>query len=311
MAPKRARDPTSPVAKRRRTFFSSNLLFPPNIAATNKPASTPTARVLAALDSTVYPRRAPGRGPRLRKLRKNDLVDPTPSSPPESMKAPRVSRITRPHRSSTTHKTCSTSSADLKLPAFVSTRRADATFRVAEAQTAQSTNSKLSEVMEIAMRSSISGREQPCMRDQTWTFMGVQPDKNIEKAAESEASPRKKKKCMAAGLDCQNANAKSPRNSVSKVLKRHDISNEAPSKGGTVVRPRRTVAQASSSFDQTFPPLPYDDGYRHFSGQEHDFVLPFDISSGVENDSLAGIKKPMTFQRIRRSKLLKVRRSSK
>lgn len=51
----------------------------------------------------------------------------------------------------------------------------------------------------------------------------------------------------------------------------------------------------------TFPPLPYDYGFEWFFGQEHDFVLPYNIQQESEGGILDGKRKPAPFQWIRNS----------
>lgn len=297
-----------PAVKKRRTFFSSNLPFLPKIPASSRPATTPSERVLAALGPPVVRHPSSERPVRVRKQVRNDQPVETEKAKP-GPKEPTSPRIPRPPR--TTSKPLIPVKPARKLPVVVATRRANASSRADKAQSAQSTNSKLSAAMEMAMRSTISGRAKPYMRDNTWTVMSVPP---MGKGKEKVRAPGGKKEYMAAGFYCQNANAKSPHKLVSKVLKKHQVVKKVKrrGKGKKVERPKRggVAAQASTTEEKenaenaenAFPPLPYDHGYDHFFGKEHEFVLPYNIQWEAENGSLDGKKKPMPYQKLRGSR---------
>ena len=72
-------------------------------------------------------------------------------------------------------------------------RRANASSRIpttTKAQTAHLANSKLSAAMEMAMRSTISGRERPYMRDNTWAVIAM--DSKKKRKADESSSGKKK-----------------------------------------------------------------------------------------------------------------------
>jgi len=318
MAPTKPRV-SDPGAKKRRTFFSSNLPFLPKIAGTSRPATTPSDKVLAALLPPVSRDPSPERQSRARKqVRKDEELHQAASldmvPPADLPKQPTPPRITRPIRTSASSKSLvvepKASSVPWRKPsAVITNRRASAPVRTTKAQTAQSTNSKLSAALEMAMRSTISGRATPYMRDNTWNVMTVTSAKARGKIKEKEGAPGRKKEYMSAGFYCQDADAVSPHKLVSKVLRRQKVlqkvQGKGKGKGKEVVRPKHAAAQATtgSDHDLSFPPLPYDHGHDHFFGQEHEFVLPYNIQWEAENGSLDGKKKPTPFQKIRGSTL--------
>jgi hypothetical protein len=121
-----------------------------------------------------------------------------------------------------------------------------------------------------------------------------QDDGGVEKAnlastSTSAAATSKGKQYMTAGFYCQDANAKSPYKLINKIL--------GTKKGGS----RRNVAASTGIGGLSFPPLPYDHGYEHFFGREHDFVLPFNIHNAASNGALNDKKKPAPYQKVRGS----------
>jgi hypothetical protein len=107
-----------------------------------------------------------------------------------------------------------------------------------------------------------------------------------------------KKDYMTSGLYCQNATAESPHKLINKVLDRRQAELKqlrAAAKGKSRARSPPTTNGPS------FPPLPYDHGYQHFFGQEHEFKLPYNIQYEAESGALDGKKKPSPYQKIRGS----------
>lgn len=122
------------------------------------------------------------------------------------------------------------------------------------------------------------------------------PDEGSKATAKSASTSMsalatsKGKQYMNAGFYCQDANAKSPFKLVNKIL--------GTKKNGT----KRTAAAISAGTSGlSFPPLPYDHGYEHFFGREHDFVLPFNIHNAASNGALNDKKKPAPYQKVRGS----------
>ena len=179
------------------------------------------------------------------------------------------------------------------VPPVVATRRAT------KAQSAQSTNSKLSANMEMAMRSTISGREKPYMRDNTWTVMAVSKRKGKAKAEVA------KKEIIAVGIYSHDTKAKSTRKCVKRVFERREVvkrvngkkkaKGKGKGKGREVFRPERTARTSIPlASNQSFP-LP-EHRRNPMSGPEHDFEFP-DIVPEAEIGSLNG-EKPAPYQKI-------------
>jgi hypothetical protein len=101
---------------------------------------------------------------------------------------------------------------------------------------------------------------------------------------------------MEAGFYCQDDFAKSPHKLVSKVLMRREAESKLKSK-----YPKANAAYRPELNRPAFPPLPYDYGYELFFGEQHDFVLPFNIRSESENGLLDGKKKPAPYSKLRAS----------
>lgn len=135
------------------------------------------------------------------------------------------------------------------------------------------------------------------------------PKKDKGKGKEKNAGGPSKK-YMTSGFYCQDANAKSPFKLVNQVLSRQPSSSKRKAGGASgvgkhisLLKSQRgsTLTGSSSTATTSFPPLPYDHGYDHFFGSEHDFVLPYNIHKEATNGALNDKKKPAPYQKIRGS----------
>jgi hypothetical protein len=120
---------------------------------------------------------------------------------------------------------------------------------------------------------------------------------NVEKA-KKDATPLKS--FMEAGFYCQDDHAKSPYKLVSRVLFRREAEEKA--KSIKQIHPNVQVRIVNAP---TFPPLPYDHGYKLFFDEVQDFVLPFNIQREAENGFLDGKKKPAPYSKLKASKCLR------
>lgn len=128
---------------------------------------------------------------------------------------------------------------------------------------------------------------------------------------ESNKHSGDEKRYMEAGFYCQDDYAKSPLKLVSKVLLRRqaelDLNKKAAKgkKGKVNGGPPEIPPHVKLDHNRpVFPPLPYDYGYELFFGEEHDFVLPFNIRTQAEQGLLDGKKKPAPYSKLRASKCL-------
>ena len=197
-------------------------------------------------------------------------------------------------------------------------------------ENAQSVNERLSLMMMQSMRATIGGREKPyervpvlqrsrkqakrvrrnvlppLKRRSALTSLSArqkakQKAKEDEEESEEEVTddepevtPKKAqptKKFMNSGFYCQDANAQSPYKLVNKVL------GQGYSRKGK----SKNLLPNAKKGGMSFPPLPYDHGYDHFFGKEHDFLLPYDIHKEATNGALNDKKKPAPYQKIRGS----------
>ena len=129
----------------------------------------------------------------------------------------------------------------------------------------------------------------------------VSMDKKSPVKGKEKSRDGSKKRYMAAGFYCQNPNAKSPHKLVSKVLRQG-----SSSKAGHSGRKPRASTSKKGIQEETvhFPPLPYDYGYDHFFGQEHEFRLPYNIHQEAEKGMLDDRKRPTPYQKLRQSTLM-------
>lgn len=129
----------------------------------------------------------------------------------------------------------------------------------------------------------------------------------IKETPERKTAPGNKKDYMNAGFYCQDANASSPNKLVNKVLNGGSDSGSGSVSGKGKGKEKAPTSSTSRSEDftdrPTFPPLPYDHGYDHFFGQEHEFVLPYNIRWDMENGGLEGKKRPPPYTKLRASEL--------
>jgi len=105
------------------------------------------------------------------------------------------------------------------------------------------------------------------------------------------------KEYMTSGFYCQDANAKSPFKLVNKVLSQSVV---GPSRSGKRIAATQLLPNKAAK-DLSFPPLPYDHGFEHFFGREHEFVLPYNIHKEATSGALNDKKKPAPYQKIRGS----------
>jgi hypothetical protein len=115
------------------------------------------------------------------------------------------------------------------------------------------------------------------------------------------------KSYMAAGFYCQDANAKSPFKLVNRVLSEGALLSPVNTKykrslaANSLLPAAKRISTATKEKPISFPPLPYDHGYQHFFGEEHDFVLPYNIQQEAETGALNSKKKPAPYQKLRGS----------
>lgn len=121
------------------------------------------------------------------------------------------------------------------------------------------------------------------------------PKRQVEK--EKQTTPLKS--FQESGMYCQDDHAKSPYKLISRVLFRREAEEKA--KQRQKIHPDIQVQIINRP---TFPPLPYDHGYKLFFDEIHDFVLPFDIRREAENGILDGKKKPAPYSKLKASKYL-------
>ncbi|KAK8846627.1 hypothetical protein IAR55_005714 [Kwoniella newhampshirensis] len=167
----------------------------------------------------------------------------------------------------------------------------------------------------------------------------TQAEQNVDSMSGQSVAPTTgprppKKDYMTAGFYCQNTTPSSSGTLVSKIVRLHEteqkanrlstkfkmseekkeLSQKRNESRATRASTKPTVTPATSTTQiqstaqmltavdrPTFPPLPYDHGYDFFFGQEHEFVLPYNIRVEKENGLLDGKKKPAPFQKIRAS----------
>ena len=220
---------------------------------------------------------------------------------------------------------------------------------------AQSSNERLSMLMEDSMRASIGGREAPYQRIPVYeghvvrNSAGVSPRNLSHKAkgkqratavkvertspgsgkarsshkgrqqiqqstkgktqvkVEPGSRPSEMKQYLTAGVYCQDASAKSPHKLVSRILTHAGPSNSVvESKKGKSKAKTNKLSNTDKGRGFVFPPLPYDYGYELFFGQEHDFVLPYDIHNEAVCGTLNAKKKPAPYHKIRSSESLRL-----
>jgi len=353
-------------AKKRRSFFSSNLALMPQLSTppTRAPVA-PRAQVLAALSA---PEDVPANRRNVPRAKAPDAA--TPTDTPVPVETPRRRRRSPPPpltpitTSSVTtggHRLRDRSSIkpvavlepltpgdDETKPGVLlktSIRKPKPTtpqtslFETKTPKTgkdahAQSVNERLSQMMLASMRATIQGRTHMYERVPVYTkgkrskeasskrsfpltarqkakqkakdvveeVEEVRPVKGRGKAVEPKGkgadakgkeatTTTENKEYMTSGFYCQDANAKSPFKLVNKVLGQ----SAGPSKLGK----RKAATQLTK--DLSFPPLPYDHGFEHFFGKEHDFVLPYNIHKDATSGALNDKKKPAPYQKIRAS----------
>lgn len=116
------------------------------------------------------------------------------------------------------------------------------------------------------------------------------------------------KKYMTSGFYCQDANAKSPFKLVNQVYSRQAAAaSSSKRKAGLGRNSLLPNIKRGTTAALIFPPLPYDHGYEHFFGKEHDFVLPYNIHKEATEGALNDKKKPAPYQKIRASEWEKLR----
>jgi hypothetical protein len=105
------------------------------------------------------------------------------------------------------------------------------------------------------------------------------------------------KKFMKAGFYCQDDHAKSPYKLVSRVLFRREAEEKAKSR--QIINKDIQVQIINRP---SFPPLPYDYGYKLFFDEIQDFCLPYDIRKEADEGLLDGKKKPAHYFKLKASK---------
>jgi hypothetical protein len=104
------------------------------------------------------------------------------------------------------------------------------------------------------------------------------------------------KSYMESGMYCQDDHAKSPYKLISRVLFRREAEEKAKSR--QKVHPDIQVQIINRP---TFPPLPYDHGYKLFFEEVKEFLLPFDIRQEAEKGFLDGNRKPAHYDKLKAS----------
>lgn len=137
--------------------------------------------------------------------------------------------------------------------------------------------------------STVHGGEAPVMTPRS--AAGSSTQRNT-RAVNQSIRPTEKR-FLRGGFYCQDDHAKAPHKLVSKVLMRREA--ELKLKSGT--------PNGNDHYRPAFPPLPYDYGHELFFGEQHDFVLPFNIQTEFENGTLDGKKKPAPYSKLRASEL--------
>jgi len=101
---------------------------------------------------------------------------------------------------------------------------------------------------------------------------------------------------MDSGIYCQDDHAKSPYKLISRVLFRREAEEKAKSR--QKIHPDIQVQIINRP---TFPPLPYDYGYKLFFKEVKEFLLPFDIRQEAEKGLLDGNRKPAHYDKLEAS----------
>jgi hypothetical protein len=114
---------------------------------------------------------------------------------------------------------------------------------------------------------------------------------------EKERTTTPLKSYMDSGMYCQDDHAKSPYKLISRVLFRREAEEKAKSR--LKVHPDIQIQIINRP---TFPPLPYDHGYKLFFEEVKEFILPFDIRQEAEKGFLDGNRKPAHYDKLKASK---------
>ena len=119
-----------------------------------------------------------------------------------------------------------------------------------------------------------------------------EPKHQVE--AEKVTTPLKS--YMDSGIYCQDDHAKSPYKLISRVLFRREAEEKAKSR--QKIHPDIQVQIINRP---TFPPLPYDHGYKLFFKEVKEFLLPFDIRQEAEKGLLDGNRKSAHYDKLEAS----------
>jgi hypothetical protein len=117
-----------------------------------------------------------------------------------------------------------------------------------------------------------------------------------KRQVEKEVVTTPLKSYMESGMYCQDDHAKSPYKLISRVLFRREAEEKA--KSMQKVHPDIQVQIINRP---TFPPLPYDYGYKLFFSKVNEFLLPFDIRQEAEKGLLDGNRKPAHYDKLKAS----------
>jgi hypothetical protein len=118
------------------------------------------------------------------------------------------------------------------------------------------------------------------------------PKRQVEK----EVVTTPLKSYMDSGMYCQDDHAKSPYKLISRVLFRREAEEKAKS-----MQKIHPDIQVQIINRPTFPPLPYDYGYKLFFKEVKEFLLPFDIRQEAEKGLLDGNRKPAHYDKLKAS----------
>ena len=194
-----------------------------------------------------------------------------------------------------------------KAPVVVLKLRGAASKGATTAESAQTSNSTLSSVMEMAMRASIGGRETPYLRDNTWSVMASRTDgKKTETEKEKKKGKGSRKEVIYTTKDPivttdlvydKEAAAEASYSRVKKMRKRQD-DDKGKEKAGRSKRSNTTKDDIPSR------PPPFSDqgpGFYDISGYR--IGLPNDIHQNDENGGSDTRKEKPACQKSRSGEL--------